>query len=254
MRRRLAAAAGVLTLAASVVIGLSATATAHPLNLRTATDGVQQVTVGTAGELLPVVVDRLAPGSSVTARFEVHRGRQQVGGRFASGITAVQDLENGCLHPEAADGDHSCGHAVGQGELSRQLLVTQAWSAPSPDCASAPPASDGPTLADASDALVASDPTVSIGDTACLAFTVELPYAADNLVQSDSSRFALRLGLVDAGREGDFTGGGGGVVSGLGAGQLPSTGLDAAARLAVAALMLLAGTSLVLLGRQRPSP
>ena len=252
MRRRLAAAAGVLALTASVVIGLSATATAHPLNLRTATDGVQQVTVGTSSELLPIVVDRLAPGSSVTARFEVHRGRDQVGGRFASEITGVQDLENGCLHSEAADGDHSCGHAVGQGELSRQLLVTQGWSAPGPDCASVPPTGGGPPLAAASDAVVAAAPTVSSGDTACLVIGVELPYAADNLVQSDSSRFVLRLGLLDAGREGDFTGGGG-TVSGLGEGQLPSTGLGAAARLTVAALMLLVGGALVLLGRQRPS-
>ena len=250
MNRRVLACCGGLTLVATLLVGLGSQASARPLDLRTAADGVQQVTLGGSGQLLPLVVDRMAPGMTVTARYEVHRGSQLSGGTFASEITHVQDLENGCMHSEAADGDGTCGKAVGQGELSSQLMVEQRWSAPSPDCTQPAGPVDGLTMADVEDLPVtAAD---SSGDTACLTLVVDLPMQADNLVQSDSSRFALRIGLVDATHAGDLANNGtfgGGHVSGFSVDRLPATGVDVRTWLLVTAAALLAGAALMLAGR-----
>jgi hypothetical protein len=248
MMRRLLALAGLLVIGVAAAIVLGPPAAAYPLELRSATTGVQQVTVGDDNALLPIVVDRLVPGMTATARFEVHRGGALKGGQFASEIADLVDDDNGCQHSEAADGDTTCG--AGQGELSSQLRLTQQWSAPGTDCADVVATSAGaPTLAASNDEPVMASDTTSSQDTACLVVVVDLPPEADNLIQSDSSRFALRIGLVDAGHQGDLTLGGGS-ITGLGH-QLPFTGLDLPARLAVAGLALLAGVALLLSSRTR---
>lgn len=249
MSLRLAIVPVTVAVAGTLVFG--GPAAARPLDV-SAVSGVQQVTVGTGSALVPLVADRLAPGTSVTARFEVHRGSGLTGGTYASEIGDVEDLENGCMHSEAADGDSSCGSSSGEGELSTQLIVEQQWSTPTSDCSAvAAPVRGGTMRAAAGSLVTAADSTA---DTACLTLVVDLPQQADNLVQSDSSRFALRIGLVGAAHEGDLVSSdegtlGGGSLSGPGA-SLPLTGLDLPARLAVAGLALLTGTGLVLAGRR----
>jgi hypothetical protein len=246
--RRLPALTGLLVIGVAAAIVFGPPASAHPLELASTTTAVQQVTVGDNSALLPILVDHLAPGSTATARFEVHRGSALTGGQFASEIADLVDDDNGCEHSESADGDTTCG--AGQGELSSQLHLMQQWSAPGTDCADVSATTAGAPTLSATDGepVMASDAT-SAQDTACLVVVVALPTEADNLVQSDSSRFALRIGLVDAGHEGDLTLGGGSLSSGLG-NQLPFTGLNLPGRLAMAGLALLVGAVLLAAGRR----
>lgn len=191
--RVLLAAASALASAGVLVL----TATASPAGALDP-NAVQTVVVGgPASVLLPLQVDQLYPGSGTHARFVVQRGTSWSGGTYAVSVTDVQDLERGCNRPEQNAGDVTCGSGDDQGELSDQLLVNASWSSDVASCGTAPvPA--GVVSMRLSDGLPFAASAADSANDACLVVALQLPIAADNLVQSDLVRFSLRIGLEDA--------------------------------------------------------
>jgi hypothetical protein len=193
---RRACAVGCLVLA-GLVTSAGAAALAAP-DVSLSPDTVQTVVLGgSSPELVPLQVDRLYPGTAAHARFELRRGSSVHGRAFSVGVENVVDLERGCNRPEVNDGDTTCGDGDDQGELSQQLLLTAAWTAPDDGCLSAPPATTGAALADLEGEALTAPAVSSEADSICLVVGLVLPIEADNLVQTDLSRFDLRLGLID---------------------------------------------------------
>ncbi|TAL21267.1 MAG: hypothetical protein EPN99_07895 [Frankiales bacterium] len=190
-----------IALAAAAVLASSGallmTATAPPAGaLDPGT--VQTVVVGgPSAAVLPLQVDRLYPGVGTHARFVVRRGSSWSGGTFAAAVADVEDLERGCNRPEQNAGDVTCGAGSDQGELSDQLLVNAGWSSDVAGCATAPIPAAGTSMQLASGVPFVPPAALAAGD-ACLVLALHLPIEADNLVQSDLVRFALRIGLQDA--------------------------------------------------------
>lgn len=164
----------------------------------------------------PLAVDRLAPGSSVTQRLLLRLGADVLSGRPAVQIDDVRDLERGCIHPEVAAGDVTCGPGDDQGELSKELLVGVVWQPPTDgNCPSATDVEATTTMAAAAGITQASTTTSSGANRdTCMALTLTLPRSADNLVQGDAVRFDLRVGLLDPMHRGDQVAAGHGLLSG----------------------------------------
>jgi hypothetical protein len=241
---RLAAALALVTVGA--VAALLPTGTAHAATLLPGAVSEQVVTIGAASHatLVPLQIDRLAPGSTVTQRFRLHLAGDVTSGRPAVVVSDVRDLERGCNHPEAAAGDVTCSSGADQGELSSQLLAGVQWEpAVAATCAGASDAAPAQSLRSIIDQPLTAPGVTSALDT-CVTMTLSLPMSADNLVQSDSVSFDLRVGLVDvmtegAGELGGRTSGAAGgplTQDGAGATSLPSTG---SARLPFTGLPLL---------------
>ena len=149
--------------------------------------------------MLHLQVDQLYPGSpSAEARYILRRGAGFDGGSFSLGVEDVEDVERGCNRPERNSGDSTCGDGPDQGELSRQLLLGQAWTSDVSGCSTAPSPTSGRVLSTLEDAVLSAPATLSEGEAVCLVIAVVLPTSADNLVQSDLTRLDLRLGLTDA--------------------------------------------------------
>lgn len=187
--------AAVSALASAGVLALTATASpAGALDPNT----VQTVVVGgPASVLLPLQVDQLYPGIGTHARFVVQRGSTWSGGTYAVSVTDVKDLERGCNRPEQNAGDVTCGGGDDQGELSDQLLVNASWSSDVATCSTAPVPSGLMSMRLADGLPFAASAAASAND-ACLVVALQLPFEADNLVQSDLVRFSLRIGLENA--------------------------------------------------------
>ncbi len=156
---------------------------------------VQVLDLGSApsGSLRALTVDGLVPGSTSVARFRVHRHGLAQLGLLASAVLDVRDLEGGCVRPEAAAGDTTCG--ASEGELSSQLDVAVGWSLAG-DCSTAALPAVGARL----HAQAAGEPQLAGlaagDDDACVVVRVDLPWEADNTTQSDAAVFDLRLGVL----------------------------------------------------------
>jgi hypothetical protein len=155
---------------------------------------------GPSGDaLVPVEVQGLYPGGPVaTARYVLRREAGFSGGSFSVAARDLEDLERGCNRPETTSGDTTCGDGADQGELTQQLLLGHAWSADVGGCAAASAPTSGQGLAGLEDLVLRAPSALSERDTVCLVVSLALPLSADNRVQSDVTRFDLRLGLVDA--------------------------------------------------------
>ncbi|MCW2501192.1 MAG: hypothetical protein JWN87_2868 [Frankiales bacterium] len=238
------------TLVRRTVVGLLLAATTGagvatlPGIARAAADGVPTIVLGGPGqdEVLPLKVERLAPGSSEVARYVLRRGEMFAAGGFSFAVVGIKDYEDGCNRPENDSGDTSCGDGPDQGELSRQLLVGQAWSNDVGRCADATVPGPGRPMSELNGVVLTAPAEVSAGDAACLVLSLVLPVAADNLVQSDRVGFGLRLALTDAQPSETLGGGGGGpvlsedqpVLSGgqpVLSGEMPSSGVPGGATL-----------------------
>lgn len=194
MRPRVVLAAVTAFASAGVLV---LTATASPAKALDP-NAVQTVVVGgPASVLLPLQVDQLYPGIGTHARFVVQRGSAWSGGTYAVSVTDVKDLERGCNRPELNAGDVTCGGGDDQGELSEQLLVNASWSSDVAACATAPVPAGVMSMRLADGVPFAASAAASAAD-ACLVVALQLPIAADNLVQSDLVRFSLRIGLENA--------------------------------------------------------
>jgi hypothetical protein len=219
----------ILAGSALVLLGLASTlAAARPATATTVTPGepIQERTVVLGGDtsvIAPFAVDRLAPGSTVVQPLRVHLTGDILSGRPAVRIDHVHDLERGCLHPESAAGDVTCGTGDDQGELSNQLLTGVTWqSASEAGCAAVAGDPAATTMAAAAGVTQSATSAAVVGgaDT-CMLLTLTLPLSADNLVQSDSVLFDLQVGLVDAVHRGDLISQLRGASTGDGA-QLPA--------------------------------
>jgi hypothetical protein len=132
-------------------------------------------------------------------RFRLHLTDSGAGSP-AVAVGRISDLERGCLHPESASGDTTCGSGGDQGELSEQLLVGLVTEPANSaiTCDSTAPAAAATTLADLADVTLTSSRVDAADADTCLTLTLTLPASADNLVQSDAVAFDLRIGLLDA--------------------------------------------------------
>lgn len=214
-----------------VLLGLaSALATAEPVTATTVTSDQQlqerTVVLGSDGMTSAAFeVDRLAPGSTVRQPFRLHVGGDIRSGRPAVRLAHVRDFERGCLHPETAAGDITCGIADDQGELSTQLLTGVSWHSAGPDgCASDSLEVAALTMSAASGVTQAATQAVALGEAdTCVVLTLTLPMSADNLVQSDSVQFELQIGLLDARHRGDIRSPLSGAADGSATELLPSS-------------------------------
>jgi hypothetical protein len=185
----------------AVAIGVVNADRATATSLGPGSDNAAQLVVigdgGVTADLVPLRVDRMIPGSTVVERFRL-RLTGDATGRPAVVLGHLRDLERGCIHPETAAGDTSCGPGDDQGELSGQLLAGLVA-----EPANNPTACDetSPTLPTAALAALAdttlTSPRVDASDPdTCLTLTLTLPMSADNLVQSDAVAFDAGVGLV----------------------------------------------------------
>jgi hypothetical protein len=198
-----------VTIAAASAFLTEATASVRPAVIGPDPTGEQVVTIGGARPqtVVPLVVDRLAPGSTVSQHFRLHLTGGLLSGRPAVVLTHLRDQERGCIHPELAAGDATCGDGDDQGELSTQLLAGVAWQPPgSRGCSDAVSASPTGSMSELSGKTLSADAFTATGADSCVALTLTLPMSADNLVQSDAVSFDLSIGLLDAMRATDLAG------------------------------------------------
>lgn len=161
--------------------------------------GETNVLLGDGGDTaaLPIEIDGLYPTlfQSSVVRLVIADGRKPAD--MVVTFIDLVDLENGCLHPEEAMGDTSCGDAAGNGELSRQALMTLAVSDPIAADAACPTsdtvvASDRLLLLADREIGVAKD--VGGGQAVCLKMTIGVPdLPENNLMMGDASRFTTRI-------------------------------------------------------------
>jgi hypothetical protein len=198
-----------MTISATSAFLPAATASVRPVVIGSDSTGEHVVTVGGTRPqtAVPLVVDRLAPGSTVSEHFRLHLTGGLLSGRPAVVLTHVRDQERGCIHPELVAGDATCGDGDDQGELSTQLLAGVTWEPPgSRGCAGAASASPTGTMSALSGTTLSTDAFTATGADSCVALTLTLPMSADNLVQSDAVSFDLSIGVLDAVRETDLAG------------------------------------------------
>jgi hypothetical protein len=251
------------TLVAGLVAAVVTAGGAGATTLTPGTSAPAQLVVIGAGSgnatVTPLAVDQLVPGDTVVQRFRMHL-TNGAGGQPAVGFQATRDLEGGCVHPEIAAGDTTCGSGHDQGELSTELLAGVTWQpAVGDSCDATPPANPTASLRSLSEQVLAADQAVtSQGPDTCVTVTLSLPASADDLVQSDTTSFDLQVGVTDApAATGGFTGGGGSLRApgagpeDLGGGTLPMTGLPLRAFALLAAGLVQLGLLALRLGRRR---
>lgn len=115
----------------------------------------------------------------------------------------VQDLENGCNHPETTSGDTTCDGDGG--ELSSQLVMTISPGRPAglltPRCDrdAGIPSVTGSLATLEGQAIPIGETTAALGRSLCFELRQELPDRTDNnLVQSDRLTYDLKvLGALD---------------------------------------------------------
>jgi hypothetical protein len=258
----------VLLAVAGTVAGGSAAFAADPLPVA----GI--VVEGGDGVVRQAVqISRLYPGAQQRAVFLLDGADPGKARRIEVGLASLSDFENTCIHPETGTGDTTCGAAPGQGELSQFLDVSLV--------AGRAGRTDGhrscqPVGAAVTSSLAAlrQQPVVSglpdkDGVLCVIATFAHRDAVGDNVTQTDEVRFDLRL------RFDTVTVAGGGpdddtqvegvkherpvVVSRAERGRvqlgaLPRTGLPVQELVVTAALLLGAGTVLIIVVRSRRRP
>ncbi len=154
------------------------------------------IEAGDGGVAVPIDIDGLYPGASDEHVFRVSTGSTSISADPTVLIDNLIDWEDGCVHPEVAEGD-DCGER--EGELSQDLLVTVSTVAVPlvADCAVATytevqPATTLAELADGTDDLIALlDRALTRTEALCVRFGFELPWESGNETQSDRSTFDL---------------------------------------------------------------
>ena len=151
---------------------------------------------------VPVTVEDIYPGANATHRYVLALDTYSLSAHPALVVEDVVDLEQGCNRPEQSAGDDSCGTANDDGELSLQLrlavAVTRAATGSAGlTCPTSPiwaVVSSSRSLVSYEGAPVNLAPSALLaGEGLCIELRLELPAAADNLVQTDMARFTLRF-------------------------------------------------------------
>ena len=154
------------------------------------------IEAGDGGVAVPIDIDGLSPGVSDERVFRVSTGSTSISADPTVLIDGLVDWEDGCVHPEVAEGD-DCGDR--EGELSQDLLVTLSTVAVPlvADCAGATytevqPATRLAELADGTNDLIALlDRALTRTEALCVRFGFELPWESGNETQTDRSTFDL---------------------------------------------------------------
>ncbi|MGH3872148.1 MAG: TasA family protein [Pseudonocardiaceae bacterium] len=172
----------------------------------TAQSGTLQLNLSTAsnGVIAPISYQNLIPGDSRFYYVQLTNSGT-VAGTASWAFDNVKELENGCVAPELAAGDPTCGNGLQEGELGEQLAVTFSLM-PGPGCTGTPqvvgpasfPSSGSRVFKSLAGVVLAPN-----GGSRCVRADVlfqnypNLPSQPNNNVaQSDSSEFGFRFQLV----------------------------------------------------------
>jgi hypothetical protein len=211
-------------------------------------DGQLSVDVGSgwAHDLSSPLFDiaNIAPGWTQATTFRVRNGSDSAAA-LTLGASGIFELENGCMHSEAAV-DPTCG--ADQGELGQELQLSVYTDADDTGVFAGTPSWTG-TVHDLSQAAVV-DRSLLPGGVEGIRLVASLPPSSGNETQSDRLDFRLRLTLDGVGSvsvlgtktvRSSTRGGLGGV--------LPFTGTPSGQLMLGAAWLLLVGGALLAAGR-----
>ena len=152
------------------------------------------IEAGDGGVAVPIDIEGLYPGASDAHVFRVSTGSTSISADPTLKLTDLVDEENGCVHPEVAEGD-DCGEF--EGELSQDLLVTisTAFTGPAGVCT---PSTTYTVMKPATSLQDLEGEVVPLlgraltrTEALCVRFGVELPTSSGNETQSDRSVFDL---------------------------------------------------------------
>jgi len=216
MRTRLAVAgivlAGVALLGAGgTYAAFTDTEAATPVLVQ---GGTLDLTLGTqaGADLAPVTFVNMVPGAAPTAGTYVPSqyyyyvrltNDGTLPGRARWSSRGVSELENGCLVPERAAGDTTCGNGERGGELGDQLKLSFSLM-PGAGCTGQPgvvppetyPPTDNRGFRDIKPGGAGPALVLAPGASRCVRVDVYFPSTpANNLAQSDSSTFQLSFRL-----------------------------------------------------------
>ena len=152
------------------------------------------IRAGDGGVAVPIDIEGLYPGASDAHVFRLSTGSTSISADPTLLIDNLVDEENGCVHPEVAEGD-DCGEF--QGELSQDLLVTVSTALVGVGGVCTP--STTYTVMQTATSLQALEDEVvpllgralTRTEALCVRFGVELPTSSGNETQSDRSVFDL---------------------------------------------------------------
>ena len=159
---------------------------------------------GAGAEISNIQIDAMYPTAVREDSIFVTIGAGISTATAAVVLDGVEDIENGCLHPETAWGDVTCGSGSDQGELAPQLVMTVTPGRPTglfdvecqADTDVAPVTGTLTELAGTEIAI--GDTSAALGRSVCFLLRHELPDRADNnLMQGDHVSYDLRI-LGDA--------------------------------------------------------
>ncbi len=176
--------------------------------------GRLDLTLGTGSgtELQPVTFANMVPGPAPTTGSYAPSARNYLvrltndgtlPGRARWASRGVAERENGCIAPETAAGDRSCGRGDRAGELGDQLRLTFSLL-PNADCTGVPgvvppesyPPTDARGFRDIKPGGAGPRLVLKPGESRCVRVDAYFPSTADNnLAQGDSSTFQLSFRL-----------------------------------------------------------
>lgn len=142
-----------------------------------------------------IAISGLYPTATRQVVFLLDAGTPVDVRRMRLSVENLADRENGCVRPEGRAGDTTCGDGPDQGELSAFLRVTLTAGRLDGDACAAAGTPAATTLRE----LTATPAVVGLPDAdGTLCVIADLRHAegpGDDVTQSDSARFDLRLDL-----------------------------------------------------------